>query len=98
MEDAAALLGGASSHRHSSAFDLSEVDFEYVEKLGKKDVRKLNGIILALEQEGAYPDLLRTCRQKLAEIDPNRSVRNAEAIVRIRMGTGRRACHTKNAY
>jgi len=97
MEDAAALLGGASSHRHSSAFDLSEVDFEYVEKLGKKDVRKLNGIILALEQEGAYPDLLRTCRQKLAEIDPNRSVRMQMRMRGWRWRWGR-ACCTGNAY
>lgn len=57
----------------SSSFDLSEVDFEYVEKLTKRDAKKLRGIIIALEQEAAYPDLLRTAKQKLKEIDPKRS-------------------------
>jgi hypothetical protein len=62
------------SSSSSSTFDLNDVDFESIGRLGKKDSKKLRGIIRALEQEGMYPDLLRTAVEKLKEIDPKRSV------------------------
>jgi len=51
--------------------DLSEVDFEWVERLrGRKDARRLAEVILALEQDGGFPDLLKACKKKMLELDP----------------------------
>jgi len=54
-----------------SGVDLSEVDFEYVERLGSKnDAQKLRRVIAALEEEGGYPQLLKAAKDTLKRIDP----------------------------
>ena len=68
-----AFAAAAGSRSGSGAFDLSEVDFEYVDRCTKKDARKLANIVRALESDGGYPELLRAAKTKLANIDPTRS-------------------------
>lgn len=67
-----AFSAAAGNRSGSGAFDLSEVDFEFVERCTKKDARKLANIVRALESDGGYPQLLSAARNKLASIDPTR--------------------------
>lgn len=64
--------GDEDANNYSSVkngFDLNKVDYEWIEK--NSNVKELKAAYDALEQDGYFPDLLKTCGEKILQLKPN---------------------------
>ena len=52
-----------------TGFDLNKVDYEWIEKVNDK--KELVAAYDALEADGYFPDLLKTCGEKICKLDPS---------------------------
>ena len=52
-----------------STYDIYKVDYEFIEKC--TDKKELKKAIAALEEDNGFPDLVKACKERLGELDPN---------------------------
>ena len=66
MKNAGHMQDGARQKKHT--FDINKIDYEWIEKTTK--VKELKLAYDALEEDGYFPDLLKTLGERIASLDP----------------------------
>ena len=56
------------NRERKSNFDLNKVDYDWIAKTSNK--KELKQAYKALEEDGYFPDLLKTCGERICELDP----------------------------
>ena len=55
----------------NGGFDLNKVDYDWIEKTS--NIKELKAAFDALEQDGYFPDLLKTCGERILQLKPSDS-------------------------
>lgn len=57
-----------TGRKRKSHFDINRIDYQWIEQ--STNVKDLKKAYDALEEDGYFPDLLRTCGEKIIQLDP----------------------------